>query len=184
MSKKKKYRLKRKAWIEPEMIESEVFRTLPRTAMWVYLRFTQKPVWHDSKIGGRKNRVYETDGLTFTYSEANHFDLSNATFYRAVKILVERGFLDVEHRGGTFGHGEIKDYTRFKLSDRWKAWGTDSFKHKDFERLRYKGTGVQSRVKAKNSEKWCNPNCSNKKGSHCDYAEKPLKDLNECPLPF
>ena len=149
MARKKKCKLKRKAWVEPEMMESDAFRSLPGSAMWVLLRFTQKPKWYDSKVGGRKTRVYEINGLTFTYSEANHFGLSNTTFYRAIKTLVERGFLDVEHRGGTFGHGEIKDYTRFKLSDRWKAWGTPQFVKKDFPRLKFQSMDVQSRKRQK-----------------------------------
>ena len=101
--KKKRKKLKRKAWIEPEMMESEVFRSLSGTAMWILLRFNQKREWNDTKIAGRKTRVYQEGGLTFPYSEAEAFGISNATFYRAIKTLVERGFLDVEHRGGTFG---------------------------------------------------------------------------------
>jgi hypothetical protein len=149
MKKKAKFKLKRKAWVEPEMIVSEAFRTLPSSAMWVLLRFTQKPKWYDTKSGGRKRRVYENNGLTFSYSEANHFGLSNATFYRSIKALVERGFLDIEHRGGTFGHGEIKDYTRFKLVDRWKHWDTDKFQKKEFEVLKYRGEQVQARIKTR-----------------------------------
>jgi hypothetical protein len=134
-----RHRLKRKAWVEPEMMESDAFRTLPRNAMWVFLRFTQKRPWRDTRIAGRKMRVYENDGLTFSYSEANELGMSNSTFYRAIKELVHRGFIDVEHRGGTFGHGEIKDYSRFRMSDRWRHWNTEYFIEKDFEMLKYDG---------------------------------------------
>ena len=146
---RKKFKLKRKAWVEPEMLISEAFRTLPSSAMWVLLRFTQKVKWHDSKVAGRKHRIYENNGLTFTYAEANHHGLSNATFYRAIRTLVRRGFIDVEHRGGTFGHGEIKDYTRFKMSNRWQKWGTDAFREKEFEVKKYKGEQVQARIKSR-----------------------------------
>ena len=149
MSRKKKFKVKRKAWVEPEMMESDAFRSLSASTMWVLLRFTQKLRWSYTKVRGRKTRVYEISGLTFTYSEAKYFGLSDATFYRAIKTLVERGFLDVEHRGGTFGHGEIKDYTRFKLSDRWKAWGTPQFVKKDFPRLKFQSVDVQSRKRQK-----------------------------------
>ena len=184
MKKKRKFKLRRKAWVEPEMMESEAFRGLSSKAMWIMLRFMQKQVWGEMKSGGRKVRVYENSGLTFTYNEAEYFGIPGKTFYRGIRTLVERGFLDVEHRGGTFGQGEIKDYTRFKLSDRWKAWGTDDFVHKEFKRLKYKSMDVHSRLKAKNTEKWCNPHCSSKTGSRCEYAEKPLKELKKCPLPF
>ena len=149
MARKKKFKVKRKAWVEPEMMESDAFRSLSASAMWVLLRFTQKLKWSYTKVRSRKTRVYEIKGLTFTYSEAKYFGLSDATFYRAIKKLVERGFLDVEHRGGTFGRGEIKDYTRFMLSDRWKAWGTPQFVKKDFPRLKFQSVDVQSRKRQK-----------------------------------
>jgi hypothetical protein len=147
--KKKPKKLNRKAWIEPEMMESEAFRSLSGTAMWVLLRFYQKRKWSDVKVNGKKTRVYQTDGLTFTYSEAEYFGIPGKTFYRAIKTIVERGFLDVEHRGGTFGHGEIKDYTRFKISHRWKLWGKPEFIRKEFKRLKYQGMDVHSRLKLK-----------------------------------
>jgi len=146
--KKKNFKLRRKAWIEPEMMESKAFRSLPAKAMWVLLRFTQKQFWYETKIGGRKQRVYENSGLTFTYTEAKYFDIPASTFLRSIRVLVERGFLDVEHRGGTFGHGEIKDYTHFKLPNRWKTWGRDDFEMKEFKRLKYKsidgGASIQT----------------------------------------
>jgi hypothetical protein len=147
--KKKNFKLRRKAWIEPEMMESKAFRSLSGKAMWVLLRFIQKQPWYESRIGGRRQRVYENNGLTFTYSEAEYFDIPSSTFLRSIKVLVELGFIDVEHRGGTFGHGEIKDYTRFKLSNRWKAWDTDDFQKREFKRLKYKSMDVQARMKKK-----------------------------------
>jgi hypothetical protein len=146
---KKNFKIRRKAWIEPEMMESRAFRSLSGNQTWILLRFIQKQPWYETKIGGHKQRVYENSGLTFTYTEAKYFDIPASTFLRSIRRLVERGFLDVEHRGGTFGHGEIKDYTRFKLSNRWKTWGTDDFKNREFKRLKYKSMDVQSRMKQK-----------------------------------
>lgn len=55
MSKKKKPRqLGRKAWVEPEMMVSEVFRSLSGTAMWVLLRFIQKCEWSTIRLNGKK----------------------------------------------------------------------------------------------------------------------------------
>jgi hypothetical protein len=147
--KKKKFKLKRKAWIEPEMMESKAFRSLPAKAMWVLLRFTQKQTWSESRVGGRKQIVYENNRLIFTYTEAKYFDIPSSTFLRSIRVLVARGFLDVEHRGGTFGHGEIRDYSRYKLSNRWKHWNTDDFKKREFKRLKYKSMDVQARIKQK-----------------------------------
>jgi hypothetical protein len=153
--KKRKFKLKRKAWVEPEMMESGAFRSLAGTAMWILLRFQQKQTWSRMKSGGRNINIYENSGLTFTYSEAEHFDISNAQFYRSIKKLVERGFLDVEHRGGSMGIGV--DYTRFKLSNRWRQWGTDTkkpgpgFQEGKFQRLMPRGLDIKSRQDFKES---------------------------------
>jgi hypothetical protein len=145
--KNRKFRLNRKVWIEPEMMESEAFRSLSSKAMWVLLRFFQKRTWSEIRQGGRKITVYENSGLTFTYPEANHFGISDSQFYRSIKALIERGFLDPEHRGGSFGQG--RDYSRFRLSERWRKWGTPDFEKKSFQRLLPKGLDVQSRKKSK-----------------------------------
>lgn len=147
MAQKKKIRLKRKALVEGELLESEAFRLLSKNAMWVLLRFLQKRQWTNMKRGRENNRIYENGNLVFTYTEAAAYGLSGATFYRSIKSLVDYGFLDVEHRGGTFGHGEIKDFTRFKLVNRWKKWGTEDFVKKEFEVLKFKGEQIQSRIK-------------------------------------
>ena len=142
---KKKYQLKRKVWISPEMMESEVYRSLSSKAMWVLQRFHQKRTWSDAKVGGRKQRVYDNGGLSITYSEANHFGISTAQFHRILKILVEKGFIDTEYRGGGFG----RDYSRYGLSERWLKWGTPEFEAKTLERVLQAGLDVQSRKAAK-----------------------------------
>jgi hypothetical protein len=121
--KKRKFKLKRKAWVEHEIMESGAFRGLPGTAMWILLRFMQKQTWSSRKVAGRNIKVYENSSLTFTYSEAKHFDISSTQFYRSIKTLIYRGFLDIKHRGGSFGIG--CDYTTYKISNRWREWGDD-----------------------------------------------------------
>jgi hypothetical protein len=143
--KERKFRLKRKVWIGPDMMESEVYRSLSSKAMWVLQRFHQKRTWSDVRVGGRKQTVYDNGGLSFTYSEANHFSISTAQFHRILKVLVAKGFIDVEHRGGGLG----RDYSRYKLSERWRKWGTPEFENKTLERVLQSGLDVQSRKAAK-----------------------------------
>lgn len=111
--KKKKFRLKCKAWVEHEIMESGAFRGLSGTAIWILLRFLKKQTWKNTKIGGQNIKVYENSSLTFTYSGSQHFDIGNFQFYRNIKTLIYRGFLDVKHRSGSFGIG--CDYTTYKL---------------------------------------------------------------------
>lgn len=143
--KRKKYKLNRKVWMEPEMVQSSVFMSLSKSAMWVLLRFLQKITWSEVRQGRRKVRVYKTTGLVFTYAEAKAFGISESTFWRAIKRLVEKGFLDIEHQGGAYG----PDYSRYKLSDRWKKYGTPEFKVVEKRRVLPPGLDAHARKEAK-----------------------------------
>ena len=144
---KKKYKLKRKVWIEPEMMESEVFRSLSAKAMWVLLRFHQKCTWEKRKRPGTNEKwtFYYKTGLVFTYTEAHYFGISKAQFHRIIKLLVQRGFIDIEHQGGAYG----RDCSRYSLSDRWMNYGTPEFKEVVKQRVLPLGLDVQARKKAK-----------------------------------
>jgi len=145
--KKKKFKLKRKAWIEPEMMESEAFHLLSGKAMWVLLRFLQKQTWEKRRVPGssRKENFYIKDGLAFTYTEAIYFGISRSRFHTIIKELVARGFIDVEYQGGGLG----RDYSRYRLSDRWRQWGTSNFEEVTKKRVLQAGLDVQSWKKAK-----------------------------------
>lgn len=114
----KKLRIRRAAWIESEMLYSEAFRTLPRTAMWMIMRFHQKVTWTYTKVGGRKIRVRNLDGLTYPASESEAFGIPRASHYRNMDILYRRGFIDYNHRGGE----HRRDFSRYKLIEDWKEW--------------------------------------------------------------
>jgi DNA-binding transcriptional ArsR family regulator len=117
-----KNRLKRKAIVDSEVIESRAFRKLSAADMLVYLRCLQKRSWtkHKHKI------VYTDEPFGFPYSEATQvLGIGRSTFRRAIRRLHERGFIKVEHQGGSF---EGKDYSRYSLSEDWRQYGTPDFK--------------------------------------------------------
>lgn len=125
------------------MFESAAFRSLSSKAMWALLRFLQKRTWEKAKIGrGKTQTIYQTEGLSFSYTEAEAFGISKAQFHRILKKLVERGFLDPEHRGGAYG----RDYSRYAMSDRWRNYGQPNFEFKTLERVLLPGHDVQSRI--------------------------------------
>ena len=93
-------------------------------------------------------RTYHYDGLIFTYSEAREYGISRAQFHRIIKQLVAKGFIDVQHQGGCYG----RDYSRYKLVDRWKKYGTPEFVEIIKKRVLQAGLDVQSR-KAQKKEK-------------------------------
>jgi len=138
---RRKFRLKRKVWIEPDMMESEAFRSLSAKAMWVLLRFYQKRTWEKGKTSSRhKVTIYQNDGLVFTYAEALAFGISRAQFHRIIIDLVEKGFIEVQYQGGGVG----RDYSRYGLSDGWKKYGTPEFKKGTKRRVLQQGLDVQT----------------------------------------
>lgn len=70
----------------------------------------------------------EPGPFSFTHSEAELFGLTRKQFASALRLLVEVGFLDVEHKGS----GKQKDFSLFRWADRWKAYGTDRFEAAEF----------------------------------------------------
>jgi len=152
---KKKWRLNRKVWIEPDMMESVSFRSLSKTQLLVLLRFLQKISWS----GKGKSRVYDCGNLVFTYAEAEYRGISRSTFHRSIKALVEKGFIDIEHQGGAYG----RDYSRYALSNRWKKYGTEGFEKVSKNRVLQQGLDVQARTKVKIKEEARQVNRSTKR---------------------
>ena len=77
----------------------------------------------------RDPKFYETH-FEFTYTEANKFGCARRTFYNVLLQLVKKGFIDPVYKGGLRGGGLTS--SKFKLSKRWKYYGTGSFVDVDF----------------------------------------------------
>jgi len=141
--KKHKYQLRRNVYVQWEMLDSKAFKELNASGIRVLLRFLQKRTWAYIKQGRHQKRVYENHNLVFTYAEAAAvIGIQTTTFYNAIKRLVEVGFVDIEHQGGTFGH----DYSMYALSERWRDYGTERFKIVEKERTLPRGHDVRSNM--------------------------------------
>ena len=117
-----KNRLQRNVLLNWEIMESKAFRELSAADLRVYLRLLQKRSWkkHKRKI------VFTEEPFGFPYSEATQtLGIGRSTFRRSIRRLHERGFITVEHQGGSF---EGKDYSRYYLSEDWRRHGTPDFK--------------------------------------------------------
>lgn len=140
---------KRKAVLDADMLYSEAFTSLGKTSIFVLLRFLQKRTW-DPK-DRRKNKTYHNSGLVFTYGEAALLGISPAQFKRSINEIIENGFLEIEHQGGQFGNG--RDYSRYKLIDEWKRYGTKDFRLREKKRVVRYSSGFkyynEKRTKAK-----------------------------------
>jgi hypothetical protein len=122
-----KNRIKSKIWIDPEMYASDPFITLSASALRTLLRCLQKRKWERK----RGKIVYVNEGFTFPYTEAARLKIGTTQHWKNMRQLVELGFIDVVHQGGWYQkHEREKDYSVYRLSDRWKQYGT-----KEFERI-------------------------------------------------
>lgn len=117
--KEKNWDLKRKVILEADLFYSDAFRSLPKAAMLVLMRFYQKRRWD------RKTKKHIIESLSFPYPEAAALGISESTFKRSIRELVEKGLMKITHQGGEFGGG--KDYSRYDFSDQWRLYDTPDF---------------------------------------------------------
>ncbi len=112
--------------------------------MLTVIRFHQKAYRKNAskKKKGFKGLVITNQGqIIFTYGEARELGMeSTETFHRVLKELVEdKGFIDIESRGDYIDN----EPTRFRISDRWREYGTKNYKAAKMPRVLPKGLGFQ-----------------------------------------
>jgi DNA-binding PadR family transcriptional regulator len=132
-----------KIWIERGLLESEVFRSLRRTAMLVYSDFLRKARFTKYKRPGRKTEytIINNGEITYTYSEAERKGISRPRFQRALDELVEKGFIDIAHQGS----GGIKgDKSKYAISERWRNYGKENFVKETRPKDTRKGRGFDA----------------------------------------
>jgi len=124
----KRYKIKNKIWIEDEMFYSEAYHSISRSgsAINTLMRCLQKRKW---ETGRKRKIIYTDDGFVFPYAEAEALKIAKTTqYWKNLIKLVEVGFLDVVHPGGWYQkHEKEKDYSVYKLSERWRKYGTPEF---------------------------------------------------------
>jgi len=69
--------------------------------------------------------AYYSAEFEFSYREARRYGFSNGTFANVIRDLVEKGFINPVEKGGLRGTGGTSN--RFRLSLRWKDYGTACF---------------------------------------------------------
>jgi hypothetical protein len=87
------------------------------------------------KRKGKKRWEVVNNPFTFTYEDARCRGLSDQQFSWALKELHAVGFIDVVYHG----RGVMKSKTQFSLSERWRDYGTPSFKKVEFPESNYIG---------------------------------------------
>ena len=109
--------------VERGLIRSRAFLSLKtRGSAQALLLFLSKRKM--IRVGKKKSWMCANNGeLTFTFSEALKHGWGKKRFSLIRRELLEKGFIDIEEPGGAYG----KDPTKFRLSERWRDFGTDHF---------------------------------------------------------
>ena len=130
-----------KVFLERDLMQSDVWRSLTKTAMLVYQDFRMKCKWQQvKKKGGKRDtwHIINNGEIEYTYSEAEKKGFPRSSFMRAIGELVEKGFIDIEHSGS----GGVKgDKNKYAISERWREWGTDKFLKKTRQKDTRSGRG-------------------------------------------
>lgn len=126
-----KYRNKRAVWIEPDLFDSEAFRSITKSGSTIVtlMKCLQKRKWERMKVKGKLKYVFTEDGFIFPYAEAADLKIAKKTqHWKNIIKLIEVGFLDMVHQGGWYRkHERVSDYSVYKYSERWRKYGTPEF---------------------------------------------------------
>jgi len=152
----KEYRIKNQIWIDSEMFYSEAWQSI-RSASLIntLLRCLQKRKWEKvKKSHGKRRTIYINDGFTFPYAEAEALNIAKSTqYWKNIRKLIEVGFLDSVHQGGWYRKYEkTKDYSVYKLSDRWRKYNTPEFEKAELPRVLPKHFHIRENIKRQKSK--------------------------------
>lgn len=117
----------KKIWFDKNLPRSSAFRSLSRWALLVYLDFLRKRQMEQVKRSKRSDDwVIRNNGeIVYPYSEAEKKGIARREYRNAIDELIEKGFLDITHQGTG---GRSGDMTKYFIDDRWKDYGTPSFR--------------------------------------------------------
>jgi len=102
-----------------EMIDSKAFKNLTGSGLKALILLMRK-----NKEKHPIDRFkYQ---FSFTYPEGKKEGICNASFCRGIKQLYRLGFIDIVIKGGLRGVSKYPSY--YRLSQRWKKYGTPEFK--------------------------------------------------------
>ncbi len=102
-----------------KVLNSKAYIALPYSAAKILPYFLGKV-----KVPYRDPNRCSVD-FDFTYSEAKKYGFATTTHYKAISELIAKGFIYPVSKGGLRGGGLSS--SRFRLSERWREYGTKNF---------------------------------------------------------
>lgn len=116
--------------LEFALLHSEAYRSLEYgPALKVLSWFHEKRgIDVDKKKRGAKRYRLKEEPISFTYREAATRGLDHKKFARAIRELHALGFIEVIK----LGSGVHRDFSTYSISERWRAYGKDTFQAIEF----------------------------------------------------
>lgn len=126
---------------DKNLLRSEAFRSLSKWSLLVYFDFLRKRQMEKVK---RKKRsaewVIKNNGdIVYPYLEAEKKGIGRREFRNAIDELIEKGLIDITHQGSG---GRSSDMTRFLIDERWKDYGSATFRAASNPRVKDTRKGV------------------------------------------
>lgn len=132
-------KIKSQVRLDADIIYSRAFKEIMSSgsAITALMRCYQKRKWDDSRGRKKKKTVYLNEPFIFPYKEMKAlWGIKTTTHWKNMNRLIEVGFLDLDYQGGWYQKNErTKDFSRYKLSERWRKYGTPEFKKVEKERV-------------------------------------------------
>ena len=118
-----------KIYILKEILESDAYRSLSKSAMLIYQDFLAKREFRE--VGKGKNKRWEmvnNGEIVYPFSEAEKKGFSRQTYNNSLIELQVKGFIDITHRGKG-GRPPAKgtgDMTKFWIDNRWRDYDPET----------------------------------------------------------
>lgn len=114
-------------WFDKDLLRLSAFRSLKKWSIIVYMDFLRKRQMEQVKRAKRSDDwIIRNNGeIVYSYAEAEYKGIGRREFRNAIDELIEKGFLDIAHQGSG---GRAGDMTKYFLDDRWKEYGTPTFR--------------------------------------------------------
>ena len=114
-------------WFRREVLHSKAYFKLSGTQIRVLNElYCKRQVAKTKRVSNSKGKWVVTNNGEIVLpriTTAEKLALSESSFTRAIKRLIEVGFVDVAYQGGL----EAGDMNKYSLSERWKKYGEEDF---------------------------------------------------------
>lgn len=145
-------KIKSQVRLDADIFYSRAYKEIMSSgsAITTLMRCYQKRKWDDSK-GRKKKPVYLNEPFIFPYAEMRGlWKIKTTQHWKNLNKLIEVGFLDLDYQGGWYQKNErVKDFSRYKLSERWRKYGTPEFKKVEKEKVLPESSHIQANIARK-----------------------------------